>query len=138
MIQTTFRHIAAERLKEIDPESYEELEKLVNPPIIDLDLLPKVISDITNIVAVNPENSPFILAVVYYLYAPHKLHFKTGRCRNGIRQIICTALKWNDRPVVNYYLDIMFIYYKNPRWAAKVKEMADTILKQIITYENGK
>ncbi len=124
--------IATERLKEVNPEAYEECIRLLDAPLKDLRLMPAVLVELFTRYKPIPENSAFILAVVYYLYEPWGLSYNVVRSVNGLRQILCDAFKWNDKPVVNYYKSIMRAYYKGPRWAAKVQQVADEV-HQIIT-----
>jgi len=134
----TIRQIAAEKLREIEPDIFEECENMVNAPISNIDLLPISMSEILLELEPTPDNSPLILAIVYYLYAPFKLTYQNIRCDNGIRGAVCRAMNWKDTPLVNYYGSILVSYYKNPRWAAKVKEMAEKIKKATLGYGEHK
>jgi len=135
LITSKFNQIAAEQLKQVDMNAYQNCQKLATPRLNDLSLLPIVFEEITKLYPKNPENSPFILAVIYYLYAPFKLHYREIRMRNGVREMLCQLMMWKHVEIVNYYADILISYYKGPRWAEKVNEMGNEIYELLKEFD---
>ena len=129
MKSPTLEHIVAAKMKAIAPDIYAECEELMNAPLTDLRLLPAVLNEAFHRFEPNPENSPFILGIIYSLYAPYKLHYPSIRLHINIRQTLCEAFNWADRPIVNYYGGILQAYYKGARWKAMVHLNANEILK---------
>lgn len=132
-----FNQIAAKKLKDIDFDSYKECESIIKPRLSNLNLLPLIMEDILRVHPATPENSAFILGVVYYLFAPYKLYHQDVRMKNGIREIICKYMGWTDAPVVNYYAAMLVSYYKGQRWASKVNELGEELYKTVKSYDGG-
>ncbi|TKC01240.1 hypothetical protein [Pedobacter cryotolerans] len=128
--------LATERLKKVNYQEYQNCVDLTKGRLHDINLIPLIFQEVIRTYPANPENTPFILGVIYYLYAPYKLHFTDLRLQNGMRQIIISLMNWNDAPTVNYYADRLVAYYKNPRFAARVHAISDEIYEALKEFDS--
>ena len=124
--------IIAQVLKEMSQFVYECCLNVVKAPINNISLIPIVFDEIIKRYDPLPENSPAIIAIIYKLYAPYKLHLHRPRVPDGIRTAICQVMKWDDAPLVNYYNDIAMAYYKGERWAGNIDRIAAEILTSLL------
>jgi hypothetical protein len=113
-------------LEEIAPDVYNACLVLVQPLITDFKLVPKVIAEIEHIEgSTNHDNIHFVIGVLDRLYIPAQLISK-GLVRKpiGLRDAYAEAFGYDNPENINAWVDIMAAYYKNPRFAERVDEVA--------------
>ena len=125
--------LIAEYLQEISPEMHKTCVEVVKPLLNDHNH----VKEIFNYILVNQgyvfctENAHFYLAVFYRIYSPIHLYTKKCRLRNGLRERIRNVFNYNAVEMINYLADSVLPYYKNPRWATQINELAFDIVENI-------
>lgn len=113
----------AKVLQRSEPEAYRKAVKMCEPMLAKPSLIPEIHSRIRSEFPDmdRTDESIMFAACVYSAYSPASL-IASGieRAPNGIRQVMCEVMQWNDAPVVNYYVSIAQAYLKNPKFKEKV------------------
>jgi hypothetical protein len=128
MSRTILNRLVHVKLQEISPEVYEQCEQIAKPPFNDVTLVPAIIEQLVRRNEPTPENLPFLIGVVYYLIAPHKLHSQNIRLALGIRDMISDSLGFNNSESVNHYSKYLIPNWKNSRFRQRIEKEANEVM----------
>ena len=128
-----FNNLIALKLKEIDPDAFDECIKMSTPRIKDLELIPIVIDEIIAVYPYTVENQAKVLASIYLLFAPFKILQHDNKLPVGIRSKISKALQINCPETISQQSQNINVYWKNQngRFKAMVTELADKIYNEL-------
>jgi urease gamma subunit len=73
-----------------------------------------------------------MIAVAYYLIAPHKLHSQSIKLGLGIRDVISNGMGFNHPEVVNHYSRYVIPNFKNARYKERVMQEAEAVLQTVL------
>lgn len=108
---STFMELTAR----FNPEVYDSILKICKPCFVNQKIIPTIHTIIKREFPNLDKTDESILysGIVYKAFAPATL-LGSGieRAPNGIREIMCNVMTWNDAPVVNYYQDKARSYVK--------------------------
>lgn len=128
------QRIAASRLKKIAPDEFEFAMGLAAPSLSDYSQIKNIVDFVvSNGYELNGTNAPFIIGVVYRLFAPYKLYFDYLRTPTGMRNLIAKAMGYNSPEMISMHGNTLVAYYKG-NWGQRVNEMADNFLKTTNKY----
>lgn len=129
--KSKFINLIAFRLKEIDPDAFDECVQLCTPRIKDIELIPIVIDEIIAVFPFNAENQPAIFATLYLLFAPWKIIQHDNKLPVGMRDFIAKSLNLPYPEMVSQYSQNIYVYWKGRHFKAKVMELADKIYNEL-------
>lgn len=105
-----------------EPEVFRAMCRECEPMLTNLTLIPQIHSTIKE---QHPDidrtdESILFAACIYHAYAPAALESSIERAPNGIRQIMCKVMEWNNATVCNHYSSIAQAYIKGKSFKERV------------------
>jgi len=126
-----FHNLVALKLKQIDPAAFEECISFCKPKIKIFNLIPIVASEILSSHPYTAQNRPLVLASIYWLFAPWKIIQHDSKLPVGMRDYITSSLKISHPETISMDSQNIDVYWKNPRFRAKVIALTDKIYNEL-------
>ncbi|MGN7203929.1 hypothetical protein ACTHQF_06615 [Pedobacter sp. SAFR-022] len=128
-MKATFNRLVHMKLQEVSPDVYEECIRIATPIISEPSLTPGIVRHLVIRNNPKPETMPFVIAVTYYLIAPHKLISQSIKLASGLRTLISDNLGFENPELVNHYSKFIIPMWKNPRFKDRVIAEAEAIIE---------